>query len=111
MGVNACTELDSLTCLAWVVLKHNLEISCDFQTEGAPPKAMMHPHRDLTAFALPLGSCPQVPAKSVSARTSKSNAPSCFMMTPLLMVPAGQQMMHLTALACDSFGRAVHLAT
>ena len=72
-----------------VVLKQILEISCDFQTKGAPPKVIACPCRDFTAFTLPLGSCLQVPAKSASAHTFKSNVPSCFIVTPLLMVPAG----------------------
>ena len=88
MSVNARAELDRPTHSAWVVLKQILEISCDFQTKGTSPKAMTHPHLDMTAFALPLGSCLNVPVKSASAHTFKLNVPSCFMMIPLLAVPA-----------------------
>ena len=108
MGVNARTELDGPTHSAQVVIKQILEISCDFQTKGAPPKVMTCLCCDLTAFALPLGSCPNAPAKSASAQTLKSNVLSCLIVTPLLTVPAGLPMMHLTALVCDSFGCVVH---
>ena len=111
MGIGAHTELERPTCSAWVVLKQISEISCDFQTEGAPPKVITCPCHDFTAFASPLGSCPQVPAKFESAHAFKLNVPLCFIITPLLMVPAGQQMMHSMALACDSFGHAVHCVT
>ena len=54
MGVNARAELDRPMCSAQVVLEQILEISCDFQTEGAHLKVMTHPHCNSTAFALPL---------------------------------------------------------
>ena len=88
MSVNARAELDRPTHSAWVVLKQILEISRDFQTKGTSPKAMTHPHLDMTAFALPLGSCLNVPVKSASAHTFKLKVLSHFAMTPLSVVPA-----------------------
>ena len=89
MGVNDCTGVDGPMHSARVVLKQILEISRDFQTKGAPPKVMTCLHCDLTAFALTLGHCPNVHAKSAFAGTFKSNVLTCFIMTPLLTVPAG----------------------
>ena len=107
MGISAHTELDEPTHSARVVLEQISETSCDFRTKGGPLKVMTCPHCDFTAFALPLGSCPHVLAKSASDHTFESNVPSCFIVTPLLTFPAGQQMMHLMALVCDSFGHAL----
>ena len=83
MGTIACMELERFNHSAWVVLRQILEISCDFQTNGAPPKVVTNPHCDFTASALPLGSCPCVLAKSASTHTFKSNTPSWFIATPL----------------------------
>ena len=90
MGVNDQRELDRLAHSAWVMLKQILEINCDFETKGTPPKATTHLHRDLTAFAHPLGSCPNNPAKSTSAHAFGQNVPSFFAVISLSVVPARQ---------------------
>ena len=107
MGIGAHAELERPTHSAWVALKQISEISRDFQTEGAPLKVIACPHRDFTAFAPPLGSCLCVLAKSASAHTFRSNGLLCFIVAPLLIVPARWRMTHLMALVCDSFGHAV----
>ena len=89
-GVNAGRELDRPAHSAWMALKQILEINCDSQNGGTPPRVMICPHNlDLTALAFPLGSFPNVlPAKSSSAHTLKLNVLLFLAMIPLSAVPA-----------------------
>ena len=107
VGINAQRELNGPACSAWTAPKEISETNCDFQTKGTPPNVTRHPHLNFTAIAFPLDSCLNVPEKSASVHTFRSNVPSCFTMSPLSAMSTRQQMMHLTALACDSPGHAV----
>ena len=89
MDANARKELDKpARSRTWAALEQISKISCDFQAGGTPLNVMTCLHLDLTAFALLLGSCPNVPAKLASAHAFESKVMLCFAMIPLSAVPA-----------------------
>ena len=98
-GIKVLSEFDDPTHSACVVLRQILEIGCNFQINGAPPKVMTHAHRDFAEFGSHSGSCLNIPAKSALDQQNKLCFPSGFTIVPSSAVLTGHRTMDLTAVA------------